>query len=155
MTQNNNNSPIQIKISKIVNEFKSLENDLHGTTAWEKKYEKLIELGKKLVPMLLNDKTDDLKLKGCQSQVWLKAHLENGRVIFVADSDAVIVKGLVALVINVYSGETPDVILQTEPSFLKDIGLDKGLSQTRTNGLNSMIKQIKNYAIAYKIMQNR
>lgn len=151
-----NRSTIDIKIAQIVKEFSALENNENGTTAWEKKYEKLIELGKALPAMSDADKIEDLKLKGCQSQVWLKASLSpEGNITFQADSDAIIVKGLVALVLAVYNNETPETILETEPVFLKVIGLDKGLSPSRSNGLNSMIKQIKYYATAYRFLKNR
>lgn len=133
------------KIEKIVREFQSCET-------WESKYEKLIQYGKHLNSMAESDKTEDLKIKGCQSQVWIKAELRDGRVFFHGDSDALLVKGLVALVLQVYSGETPQDILRQEPAFLKEMGLDAGLSPSRSNGLYSMIKQVKYYATAYQYL---
>ena len=101
-------------------------------------------------------KIDDLKVKGCQSQVWIKAELdENKNIILRGDSDALIVKGLVAIVLKVYSGESPATILKTEPLFLKEIGFDTGLSPSRSNGLFSMIKQIKYYATAFQYLLSK
>lgn len=132
--------------------IKSLVSDFQSCTDWESKYEKLIQYGKKLNSLSDADKTEDLKVKGCQSQVWIKAELRDGKVYFLGDSDALLVKGLVALVLNVYSGEAPQDILSQEPTFLKDIGLDVGLSPSRSNGLYSMIKQVKYYATAYQYL---
>jgi cysteine desulfuration protein SufE len=98
------------------------------------------------------EKSEDLKVKGCLSQVWIKAELVDDKVFFTGDSDALLVKGLVALVLRVYSGETPSAILKAEPTFLKEIGLDVGLSPSRSNGLYSMIKQVKYYATAYQYL---
>lgn len=135
------------KINQLIKEFKTFSD-------WEMKYEKLILLGKNLKPMPESDKMDDLKIKGCQSQVWLKSTFsEDGKVYFSGDSDALIVRGLVALVIEVYSGLTPDEILKQDLSFLAEMGLEGGLSPSRSNGLYSMIKQIKYYATAYQYMQ--
>jgi cysteine desulfuration protein SufE len=136
---------LQIKIQKIIQDFKACSD-------WEKKYEKLIQIGKQYQGLPDSEKSEDLKIKGCQSQVWIKAELVGDRVRFQADSDAILVKGLVALVLNIYSDETPDDILNTEPSFLKDIGLDVGLSPSRSNGVYSMVKQVKYYATAYQYL---
>ena len=136
---------IAAKAEKIVNDFKKFE-------AWEKKYEHLIALGKSLNTLPESEHKDELKVKGCQSQVWIKSELKDGRVYFQGDSDALLVKGLVALVLSIYSGETPQDIIKFEPLFLKEIGLDSGLSPSRSNGLFSMIKQVKYYAVAYEIM---
>jgi cysteine desulfuration protein SufE len=133
------------KAEKIVRDFKKFET-------WEKKYEHLIALGKSLKSLPESEKKDELKVKGCQSQVWIKSELKDGFVYFQGDSDALIVKGLVALVLSIYSGEEPQDIIKFEPTFLKEIGLDTGLSPSRSNGLFSMIKQVKYYALAYEIM---
>lgn len=133
------------KMQIIVSDFQSCLN-------WENKYEKLIQYGKQLKSLPDVDKTEDLKVKGCQSQVWIKAELREGKVYFLGDSDALLVKGLVALVLQVYSGESPQDILTQEPTFLKEIGLDVGLSPSRSNGLYSMIKQVKYYATAYQYL---
>lgn len=122
---------------------------------WEQKYEKLIELGKSWPGIPDELKNEDLKVKGCQSQVWIKADLKDGKIFFIGDSDAIIVRGLVALVLSVYSGQTPSDIMKYDASFLKDIGLDSGLSPSRTNGLYSMIKQIKYYATAFAYLLSK
>ena len=119
-------------------------------TDWEDKYRHIINLGRELPPIDEHARTDKNKLSGCQSQVWINAKLENGKILFEADSDAAIVKGLVALVIRVYSNHTPDEILSSPPEFVKKIGIDHHLSPTRKNGLGSMMKQIQMYAIAFK-----
>ena len=140
--------PIEDKINIIKKYFSS--ND------WEKKYEKIIEYGKNWSPLEAEFKTEDLKINGCQSQVWIKAELSpDKKIIFKGDSDALIVKGLVAIVLGVYSGETPELILKTEPNFLKEIGFDSGLSPSRTNGLYAIIKQIKYYATAFQYLLSK
>lgn len=121
-------------------------------TDWEDKYRHIINLGRQLPPIDEQARTDKNKLSGCQSQVWINAKLDNGRILFEADSDAAIVKGLVALVIRVYSNHTPDEILSSPPEFVKKIGIDNHLSPTRKNGLGSMMKQIQMYAIAFKAL---
>ena len=145
MNQFDLQTDIQAKIFQTVQQFSKL-------TDWELKYEKLIELGKNWQGLPDADKKEDLKVKGCQSQVWIKAELKGERIIFIGDSDALIVRGLVALVLPIFSNETPETILKTEPTFLKDMGLDTGLSPSRSNGLFSMIKQMKYYATAYKYL---
>lgn len=130
------------KVQKIVAEFHSLPD-------WESKYKRIIEIGKALPEMSKELKTEDNKVRGCQSQVWLHAHFEDGKIIFVADSDSAIVKGLIALLVQVYSDLTPQEILAQSPDFIQELGLNANLSQARANGLVSMIKQIKFYALAY------
>lgn len=123
---------------------------------WELKYEKIIEYGKALTPLADEYRTEDLKVKGCQSQVWIRAYLDNQKKIFFeGDSDALIVRGLVAIVLKVYSGESPEAILKTEPVFLREIGFETGLSPSRSNGLYSMIKQIKYYATAFQYLLSK
>ena len=136
---------IEVKAQDIVKGFSGYES-------WENKYEHLIQLGKNWPSMSEAERIEDLKVKGCQSQVWINAKLVDGKVVFVGDSDAIIVKGLVAVVLSVYSNETPTEILNFEPHFLKQIGLDSGLSPSRANGLFSMIKQVKYYATAFHFM---
>jgi len=139
-------SDIKTRQVQIVEEFS-------GLRGWEDKYKKIIDLGKALEALEDEKKSEDLKVKGCQSQVWLHASLSpEKKVIFKADSDALIVKGLVSLLLRVYSDASADEIIQAEPDFVKDIGLDSHLSPSRTNGLLSMIKQIKYYATAFKAM---
>jgi cysteine desulfuration protein SufE len=120
---------------------------------WEDRYRELIHLGKNL-PVFPEDKRDDkYKVKGCQSQVWLYPEFKEGKVFFHADSDAVLVKGIVGLLTSVYSDATPDEILQTKPDFLQEVGITEHLSMNRTNGLAAMMKQIQMYAAVFKSMQ--
>ncbi|MEO9004243.1 MAG: SufE family protein [Ginsengibacter sp.] len=118
--------------------------------SWEEKYEYIIDLGKKLEPLDDKYKVGENIIKGCQSTVWLTSEFKDGRVFFKADSDAVIVKGLVSMLIKVLSGHEPDKILEAKLDFIGEIGMMTHLAQTRSNGLLSMVKQIKNYALAYK-----
>ncbi len=118
---------------------------------WADKYEYIIDLGKKLKGLPEEQKTEDNIIKGCQSRVWLNAKLENGKLIFEADSEAVIVKGLVNMLIRVLSAHTPQEIAQADLYFIDRIGMSQHLAQTRSNGLASMVKQMKNYAIAYQL----
>ncbi len=136
--------------------IEQIKKDFSMQIDWETKYEKIIEYGKKW-PGLPDDlKIEDLKVKGCQSQVWIKAEPGPDKTIILrGDSDALIVKGLVAIVLTVYSGETPETILKTDTTFLKDIGFDSGLSPSRSNGLYSMIKQIKYYATAFQYLLSK
>ena len=118
-------------------------------TDWMDKYEYLIELGKELEPMPDADKTDQNIIKGCQSQVWLTANFADGLVTFRADSDAIITKGIIGLLVKVLSGLPPKEIIDADLHFIDAIGLRENLSPTRSNGLVSMIKQIKMYALAF------
>lgn len=132
---------IQTIQQEIVNEF-SLFSD------WMEKYEYIIELGKSLPLINETKKDDDHLIKGCQSKVWLDANVKNGRVQFTADSDAVITKGIISLLIRVLSNQKPEDIAQADLFFINEIGLREHLSPTRSNGLLSMIKQMKMYGIA-------
>ncbi len=134
---------IDQRIHKLKEDFKSFGE-------WEARYKHLIDLGKKMPVMNDEFKTEENKIKGCQSQVWLYASLVGDRIHFSADSDASIVKGIVALLVYVYSESTPDEILSTKPTFLEDIGLREHLSMSRANGLTAMVKQISFYAMAFK-----
>jgi len=136
----------------IVERQKQIVAEFQSLTDWEERYKKLIEIGKALPELPESKKLEDYKVKGCQSQVWMHARLEGGRIVFEADSDALLVRGLVALLLRVYSGSTPAEILATPPDFVKDIGLESKLSPSRANGLFSMIKQIKFYAVAFQSM---
>jgi cysteine desulfuration protein SufE len=118
--------------------------------SWEEKYEYIIDLGKKLQPLEDKYKVGENIIKGCQSTVWLTSDFREGKVFYKADSDAMIVKGLVSMLIKVLSGHPPDDILNARLDFIKDIGMMTHLAQTRSNGLLSMVKQIKNYALAHK-----
>ena len=134
--------PVEEIENEIVNEFRFFDD-------WMDKYEYLIELGKKLNSLPEELKTDDNKVKGCQSSVWLIAEKNNGSIVFKADSDSTIVKGLIALLIRILSGHSPDAILNAKLEFVDKIGLRQHLAQTRSNGLAAMIKQIKLFALAF------
>ncbi len=118
---------------------------------WEGKYEHLIDLGKSLPKIDPQFKTDDRLIRGCQSKVWLHSRLENGKVLFTADSDAIITKGIVGLMIRVLSGHRPEEIINAPLEFIDQIGLKEHLSPTRANGLVSMIKQMKLDALAFQL----
>jgi cysteine desulfuration protein SufE len=139
---------IETRQQEIISEFNMFQD-------WMQKYEYIIELGKELPLLPSEQKADDLLIKGCQSKVWLSATSEiSGELRFRADSDAIITKGLVALVVRVFDGEQPANILQTDLHFIKAIGLHEHLSPTRSNGLAGMVQQIKNYAMAYQLKQS-
>ncbi len=139
---------IQEKQNEIVEEFSFFDD-------WQQRYEYLIELGKSLNPMNEEQKQEGKLVKGCQSNVWLDAQLKDGKLVFEADSDAILPKGIAALLVRVYSGEEPKEILNSNTDFIEKIGLQEFLSPTRANGLLAMIKQIKFYAIAFQAKQNR
>ena len=128
--------------AEVVEEFSRL-------ATWEDRYKKLIELGKSLPPLDDARKTEDARIRGCQSQVWMHGHLDGGRVRFEADSDAILVRGIVALLLRVYSDQSPTDIMTTPPDFVKQIGLESKLSPSRANGLFAMIKQMKYFALAF------
>ena len=117
---------------------------------WLDRYQLLIDLGGEQEPLPEEYKTDNNLIEGCQSRVWLQSDYVDGKVLFRAESDAMIVKGIVSLLIKVYSGHTPDEILGCEPYFVEAIGLKEHLSPTRSNGLVAMIKQMRLYALAFK-----
>ncbi len=129
---------------EIVEEFSLFDS-------WDDKYEYIIDLGKKLPPLDARFKTDDNKVRGCQSSVWLNAEYRDGLVFYEADSDALIVKGLISMLIRVLSGQTPSGIVDAPLDFIRDIGMMSHLAQTRSNGLLSMVRQMKNYALAFKL----
>jgi len=118
---------------------------------WDDKYEYIIDLGKKLSPLEDQYKMDINKVKGCQSTVWLVSEFRNGKVFYKAESDAVIVKGLISMLIRVLSGHSPDEIIDAKLDFIKQIGMTTHLAQTRSNGLLAMVRQMKNFALAYKL----
>ncbi|MBN1182478.1 MAG: SufE family protein [Bacteroidales bacterium] len=128
--------------NEIIEEFQSFDD-------WMDKYNYLIELSKDLPPINSKFKTNEHLINGCQSKVWLHADMEGEKVVFTADSDAIIVKGIISLLIRVLSNRTPKEIMNTELFFIDEIGLKQNLSPTRSNGLLSMVKQMKLYAIAY------
>ena len=132
---------------EIIEEFSMFDD-------WEERYQYMIELGKTL-PLINTDyKTDDNLIKGCQSKVWVHAELKDDKIEFTADSDAIITKGIIAILIRVFSNQHPKDIIDADVSFIDQIGLKEHLSPTRANGLVSMIKQLKLYAIAYQTQLN-
>ncbi|GAC1442059.1 MAG: SufE family protein [Sediminibacterium sp.] len=139
-----NHQTIQETEKEIVEEFA-----LFGS--WDDKYEYIIDLGKKLAPLDDQYKTDANRVRGCQSTVWLVAHYSDGKLFYKAESDAIIVKGLISMLIRVLSGHSPDEIIEAKLGFIQEIGMIGHLAQTRSNGLLAMIRQMKNYALAYKI----
>jgi cysteine desulfuration protein SufE len=138
---------IQEVQEEIVEEFSMFED-------WMQRYEYMIELGKSLPMINIQYKTDDYIIKGCQSKVWIHADLQDDKLIFTADSDAIITKGIIAILIRAFSHQHPDAILEAGTEFIDKIGLKEHLSPTRANGLVSMIKQLKMYAIAFKTQLN-
>ncbi|MEK9603696.1 MAG: SufE family protein [Flavobacteriaceae bacterium] len=132
---------------EIVEEFSMFDD-------WMQRYEYMIELGKSLPLIEPKYKTEDNIIKGCQSKVWVHADLKDDKLVFTADSDAIITKGIIAILIRVFSHQHPDAILEANTDFIDKIGLKEHLSPTRANGLVSMIKQLKMYAIAFKTQLN-
>lgn len=128
---------------EIIDEFSMFDD-------WMQRYEYMIDLGKSLPLIDEVYKTEDNIIKGCQSKVWVHAELENNRLVFTADSDAIITKGIIAILIRAFSNQKPQDILDADTQFIDEIGLKDHLSPTRANGLVSMIKQLKLYAVAYQ-----
>ncbi len=132
---------------EIVEEFELFDD-------WMQRYEHMIELGKSLPLIEEKYKTEENLIKGCQSKVWVHAEMEDEKLVFTADSDAIITKGIIAILVRAYSNQHPNDILEADNKFIDEIGLKEHLSPTRANGLVSMIKQLKMYAIAYKTQLN-
>lgn len=139
-------SDIQQRQQAIIDEFT-------GMAEWEDRYRRIIEYGRELPAMDPEYQVDKNKVKGCQSTVWLHAALDDGHVKYQGDSDAMIVRGLIALLLKVYNGATPAEVVSAAPEFVESTGLAGHLSQTRANGLAAMIKQIKMYAAVFQAMQ--
>jgi len=133
--------------NEIIDEFAMFDD-------WEERYQYMIDLGKTLPLIDSQYKTDDHLIKGCQSKVWVHANLENNKIVFTADSDAIITKGVIAILIRVFSNQKPSDIIEANTDFIDEIGLKEHLSPTRANGLVSMVKQLKMYAIAYQTQLN-
>ncbi len=133
--------------TEIVDEFSFFDD-------WMQRYEHMIELGKSLPLIEEQYKTEDNIIKGCQSKVWVHAELENDKLVFTADSDAIITKGIIAILIRAFSHQKPKDIIEANTEFIDEIGLKEHLSPTRANGLVSMIKQLKLYAVAYQTQLN-
>ena len=138
--------------------IRAIQNDLIDEFAmfddWMDRYEHMIALGKSLPLIDASLKTDNKLIKGCQSKVWVHAELEGDQLAFTADSDAIITKGIVAILIRVFSDQHPSQIIEADTKFIDEIGLKEHLSPTRANGLVSMIKQLKMYAVAYQTQLN-
>lgn len=132
---------------EIIDEFSMFDD-------WEERYQYMIDLGKSL-PLIEDEyKNEDNIIKGCQSKVWVHAKMNNEKIVFTADSDAIITKGIIAILIRVFSNQSPKAIIEANTDFIDEIGLKEHLSLTRANGLVSMIKQLKMYAIAYQTQLN-
>lgn len=132
---------------ELIDEFSIFED-------WMQRYEYMIDLGKSLPLIDKSLKTDDMLIKGCQSKVWLNSEFIDDKIIFTADSDAIITKGIIAILVRVFSNQKPQAILDADTDFIDVIGLKEHLSPTRANGLVSMIKQMKMYALAYQTKVN-
>ena len=141
-------SNIQERQREIIEEFSIFED-------WMDRYEYMIDLGKSLPLIQEQYKTDENIIKGCQSRVWVYGTMDNDKLDFTADSDAIITKGIIAILIRVFSGQKPEDIIGANTDFIDEIGLKEHLSPNRANGLVSMIKQMKMYAIAYNSQQNK
>lgn len=141
-----------MKDQKTIEEIeKEIAEEFSLFDSWDDKYEYIIDLGKKLPPLEDQYKIDENRVRGCQSTVWLVADYKDGKIYYKAESDAVIVKGLISMLIRVLSGQQDDEIIQAKLNFIEQIGMTTHLAQTRSNGLLAMVKQMKNYALAYKV----
>lgn len=138
-------STINLTQDELIEEFGLFDD-------WADKYEYLIDLGKKLLPMSESFKTEENVIKGCQSKVWLHAEKQGDLVVFQADSEAIIVKGMISMLIRVLSNHTPEEIMKADLYFIDQIGMSQHLAQTRSNGLVAMVKQMKNYAVAFNAL---
>lgn len=141
-------SVIQERITQVKGRFQVFED-------WEERYKELIQMGKELAPYPEEQRQEKFKIKGCQSQVWLYPSFTEGRLRLSADSDALLVKGIIAVLVAVYDGATPDEVLAEKGDFLKEIGITEHLSMNRSNGLASMLKQIHMYAAVFKSLGAR
>lgn len=140
--------------SKLEKQIEDIKNEFSSLTSWEEKYKRVIEFGRKNPVLPESEKTEEAKVKGCQSQVWLHAKLEeDGRILFWGESDALIVNGLLAVLLQIYNHSEPEEILKSSPDFIKDIGFSENLSPSRANGLVAMVKQIRNFAHGFQILR--
>ncbi|MBE8222106.1 MAG: SufE family protein [Bdellovibrionales bacterium] len=143
-------------MSEVLDPQQNIINSFHNYESWEDKYKHIINLGKTLAPLEEKFKTEDNIVKGCQSQVWLVASVNSkNKIEFKGDSDAIIVKGLLALVLSIYNNLSASEILKTEPTFLKTLELSEHLSPSRSNGLFAMIKKIKYYGLAFHALEGQ
>lgn len=141
-------------MASLAERVEKLERDFESFDGWEDRYKHIIQLGKSLPPLPEEYRVETNKVKGCQSQVWLHADENDALIVFQADSDASIVKGVIAVLFEVYNRATPEEILATKPDFLDSIGLRQHLSMSRANGLAAMVKQIHMYAMAFQAKRN-
>lgn len=139
---------INQRIETVKDRFNRFDN-------WEDKYREVIKFGKSLEELSTDEQEEKFKIKGCQSQVWLKPSFKGGILNFKAASDAVLVRGIIAIIVDVYSGSKPEEIIAAKASFLTDIGISEHLSMNRTNGLASMIKQVQMYAMIFKSLADK
>jgi len=139
-------SPVPQRIAELEAQFGAL-------SSWDDRYRLIIQKGRALASISEDQKSEQFRIKGCQSQVWLVPSFQQGLVVFSADSDALLVKGIISLLIEIYSQATPSEILENKPEFLNKIGISDHLSMNRSNGLAAMIKQIQMYAFAYKALE--
>lgn len=143
-------------MSMTINEIQDqIIEEFAAFSDWMERYEFLIDMGRTLPPFDIAHKVPDFLIEGCQSKVWLYPSLDNGVITFTAESDALITRGIVALLVRVFSGRTPDEIISADIYFIDRIGLKQNLSPTRSNGLLSMMKQMRLYALAYKSKQEQ
>ncbi len=143
------------EMEKTEYKINELKETFENTSSWDERYKKIIEMGKKLPSLNKEDKKPELLVKGCQSQVWLKAGFSDGKLNLQGESDSVIVQGLLSLLIYVYSDQTPDDVLSTSPIFLEELGLKKHLTPNRSNGVYAMLKQILYYAQAFQLLAKK
>ncbi len=136
------------KEQDIIDQFTELDD-------WMDRYALIIDMGNALPPLPESLRTPDRLIEGCQSRVWLDAEMHDGKIIYRADSDAIIVKGIISMLIDVLSGHTPEEILNADLSFINEIGLSEHLSPTRSNGLVAMLKQMRAYAAAFKLKEGK
>lgn len=139
---------ISAKIEHLVDRFNQMDS-------WEERYKEIINIGRKTQGIEEEKQQEKFRVKGCQSQVWLIPSLNDGKIFFLGDSDAVLVKGIISVLLEVYSGHSPEDILKTSPDFLRRIGITEHLSMNRSNGLASMAKQIQMYAVAFKSLTDK
>lgn len=142
-------------MSTIAERQSAIVAELQACASWQDRYKRIIQLGRDLPAFPEEHRTDDNKVKGCQSQVWVHARLDGDKVLIVGDSDAAIVKGLLAIVLRVFSDASPAEIVAAPVTFLDELGMNENLSQTRANGLAAMLKQIKLYGLAFSALVNR
>jgi len=140
---------------KIENRIKLVVDDFCRYADWEDRYKELIKIGKNLEELPVEHQIEKFLIKGCQSRAWLKPSFKEGRVYFQASSEAILVKGIIGILVKVYSGSTPEEVLSQNGDFLKTIGISEHLSMNRTNGLASMFKQIQMYAFVYKSLAEK